>query len=82
MTISLPKRQTDWLEARVADGTFAPVEEGAATIIEERMELEADDLAWATQAVAEARRDIAEGRTLTLDEHRGRVATRLARIGG
>ena len=82
MTISLPKRHTDWLEARVADGTFASIDEAAALIIEERMELEADDLAWAAEAVAEGRRDGTEGRTLSLDEHRSRNATRLARIGG
>jgi Arc/MetJ-type ribon-helix-helix transcriptional regulator len=82
MAIALPKQQIDWLEARVADGTFNSVDEAAAKIIEERMLLEADDLAWAADAVAEARRDIAAGRTMTLEEHRTRNAIRLTRIGG
>ena len=82
MNIALPKPQADWLEARVADGSFASVEEALAQIVAERMDFESDDLVWAVNAVEVARRDVAEGRTITLEEHRARNAARLARIGG
>ena len=82
MNIALPKPHTDWLRARVADGTFDSIDDAIAQFVEERMELGSDDLAWAGDAVAEARRDVAEGRTISLEEHRARNAERLARIGG
>jgi antitoxin ParD1/3/4 len=82
MNIPLPKRHAEWLEAQVADGSFPSVEEAVAQIIEDRIEFETDDLAWASDAIAVARRDIAERRTISLEEHQARNAARLARIGG
>lgn len=82
VTTARPKTHVDWLKAQVTDGTFPSIDEAAASISKERMELEADDLDWAADAVAEARRDIADGRTISLDEHRTRNASQLHRIGG
>ncbi len=88
MNIALPKTHTEWLQSRIADGTFASLDEALAQIVEERMLSEADD--WLPQAGAElemlvesldaARADVAAGRFVTLDEHRARTAERLARI--
>lgn len=82
MKIALPKQQSDWLEARVADGTFASVSDAIVQLVDERMDVWEDDLAWATDAVVEARRDVVEGRTIDLEEHRARNDERLKRHGG
>jgi Arc/MetJ-type ribon-helix-helix transcriptional regulator len=82
MNIALPKAHTEWLQAQVADGTFSSVDEAIAELIEVQMYLGDEELAWASDAVAEARCDVAEGRTMSLDEHRTRNAQRLARLGG
>lgn len=81
MNITLRKAHEDWLKARVADGTFASIDAAIAEIVEERRELEIDDLEWVKDAVAEARCDVVEGRTMTLEEHRSRNAKRLADVG-
>jgi antitoxin ParD1/3/4 len=43
---------------------------------------EHDDMAWAKPLVDEARAAIARGDVLTLEEHRGRNAARLAALRG
>jgi uncharacterized protein (DUF433 family) len=40
-----------------------------------------DDLAWAAESIEAARRDVAEGHGMLLEEHRVRNAARLARLG-
>jgi antitoxin ParD1/3/4 len=82
MAIHLPEAHNKWIEAKVADGTFASVDAAVAELIEERMALEADDMAWAASAVDEARADMTAGRVLPLSEHRSRNAERLAKLAG
>ncbi len=90
MNIALPKPQKEWLEAQVADGSFASVDEALAQIVEERMALDADDALGAGDAewnelvasLDAARAEVATGKFLTLDEHRARNAERLARLRG
>lgn len=74
MSIVLPPAQQQWLEAQVAKGEFASVEDAVQQMIAERMALEIDDLAWAKPYVAEAREAVARGDVLTLEEHRARMA--------
>jgi hypothetical protein len=78
MNIALGKAQTDWLQARVTDGTFAFLDEAVALIVAERMELEDDGLERAVPLLDAARRDVAGGRTLSLNEHHAKNAERLA----
>lgn len=84
MSITLTPDQEAWLRAYVARGDFTSVEEAARRLIDERLAQraveEADDLAWAKPYVAEARTAIAQGETITLDEHKSRNAARLADI--
>jgi antitoxin ParD1/3/4 len=90
MNIALRKSHTEWLQARVADGTFASLDDAFALLVEERMALEADDampdsdaeLAELKESLDAARADVAAGNFLTLEELRARNAERLARLRG
>lgn len=77
MEISLTPAQRAWLEAKVADGEFASLQEAASAAITESMAIEIDDLAWAKPYVDRAREDVLNGDVLTLEEHRLRMAARL-----
>jgi antitoxin ParD1/3/4 len=68
MNIKLPPEQEQWLTARVAEGAFASPEAAVRQMIAERMVLEADDFAWATPYVNEARAAVARGEVVSLDE--------------
>jgi antitoxin ParD1/3/4 len=84
MTITLRPDQEAWLQARVARGDFASIEEAARHLIDERMREraagEGDDLTWTKPHLDEARAAIARGDTVSLDEHKSRNAARLAAI--
>jgi antitoxin ParD1/3/4 len=84
MPITLTPEQEAWIQAHVATGDFASIEEAARQLIDERIaELaidDDDDMAWARPLVEEARADIARGDVITLEEHRARNATRLAAL--
>jgi antitoxin ParD1/3/4 len=54
MLITLTPEQEAWLQARVASGDFASVQEAARQRIAERALEETDDLAWAKPYVDEA----------------------------
>src|SRR5271166_5317393 len=75
MTITLDPEQEEWLKTRVARGDFASVEAAARQLIDERiaeLALEGrDDLAWAKPYVDEALAEVARGKEITLEEHRG-----------
>ena len=82
MTITLRPDQEAWLEARVAGGDFASVEEAARQLIAERIaELaleEQDDMAWAKPFVDEALAEVERGEVITLEEHEARNDARFA----
>ncbi|HEY8072344.1 MAG TPA: hypothetical protein VIE47_10330 [Methylocystis sp.] len=86
MPITLTPDQEAWLQAHVATGDFASIEEAARQLIDERIaEIAAeddDDLEWAKPLLDEARASIARGDVLTLEEHRARNAARRAARGG
>jgi antitoxin ParD1/3/4 len=85
MTITPTADQEASLSALVAAGDFASIEEAARALLDERLaerEIEGDDFAWAKPFIDEAEADIARGNVLTLEEHRARMAARLAALRG
>jgi antitoxin ParD1/3/4 len=85
MPITLTPDQEAWIQAHVATGDFASIEEAARQLIDDRIaELAADDdddMEWAKPLLEEARASIARGDVLTLEEHRQRNAARRAMRG-
>lgn len=83
MTITLTPDQEASLSALVAAGDFASIEAAARALLDERLAeraIEDDDFAWAKPFLDEAEADIAQGDTITLEEHRARNASRLAAL--
>jgi antitoxin ParD1/3/4 len=84
MQIALTPEQEAWLQAHVASGGFASIEEAARQLIDDRIaELAAeedDDLAWAKPVVDEARAAIARGEFVSLEEHKAHIAALLASL--
>jgi antitoxin ParD1/3/4 len=66
MQISLSSEQTEWLEARIADGEFASVDDAMRQLIEERIALDEDDLSWALEDVEAGRLAAARGEVVSL----------------
>ncbi len=86
MPITLTPKQEAWLQAHVATGDFASVEEAARQLIDDRIaeivaEDDDEDLDWAKPLLDEARASIARGDALTLEEHRRKNAARRAMRG-
>ena len=84
MPITLTPEQEAWIQAHVATGDFASIEEAARQLIDDRIaELavdDDDDMEWARPLLEEAREAIARGDVITLEEHRARNAMRLAAL--
>jgi len=84
MTITLTPEQQARLEAYVARGDFPSIEDAARQLIDERLLERAieeeDDLSWAKPYVDEARAEIARGEGISLEEHKRRIAARLAAL--
>jgi antitoxin ParD1/3/4 len=84
MTISLTPKQQAWIDARVARGEFASIEEAARQLIDERiLELdvdENDDMIWAKPLADEALAEVERGEYITLEEYRARNAARLTAL--
>jgi antitoxin ParD1/3/4 len=84
MTITLTAEQLAWLEAYVARGDFPSIEDAARQLIDERLAERAveeeDDLSWAKPFVDEALAAVARGDVMTLEEHKRRIAARLAAL--
>ncbi len=78
MSVTLKPEQLTWIEAHVAAGDFASVEEAVRQLIDDRIAELDDDMAWAKPYVDEARAGLARGEVMTLEEHRARNAARLA----
>ena len=58
ISLSLTPEQQAWIDAHVASGDFASIEEAPRQLIEERIAeraIEEDDLAWAKPYVDQAR---------------------------
>ena len=68
MNVKLPPRQLEWLEAQVAAGQFASVNEALTVAVADLMAIEQDDLAWAKPYVDAARESIARGDVISGEE--------------
>jgi antitoxin ParD1/3/4 len=84
MAITLRPEQEAWIQAHIASGDFASLEEAVRQLIDDRIaEIaldKADDMAWAKPLVDEAREAVARGDVITLEEHKARTAARLAAL--
>jgi antitoxin ParD1/3/4 len=82
MTITLTPEQKTWLDARVARGDFASIEDAVRQLVDERIAErvveENDDMAWAKPYVDEALAAVERGEVITLEEHKTRNAARLS----
>ncbi len=78
MTAPPSSRQQAWLDARIASGEFASVEDAVRQMIDDRMAEEDDDLAWALPYVAEALAEADRGDVLSLQEHEAAMDRLLA----
>ena len=85
MPITLTPEQEAWLQSHVATGAFASIEQAARQLIDERIaerELEDDDLTWVKPLVDEGLAALERGEFMSVEEHKGRNAARLAALKG
>jgi Arc/MetJ-type ribon-helix-helix transcriptional regulator len=68
MTITLTPEQQKRLEAAVAAGQFASVEEAVRFAVDQLVVDELGDLSWAKPYLDEARAQIARGESLSVEE--------------
>jgi Arc/MetJ-type ribon-helix-helix transcriptional regulator len=82
MTITLTPEQQRRLEAAVAAGEFASVEEAVRWAVDQILVTEEDlrDLSWAKPYLDEAREQIARGESISLEEFNAEVDKRLAKL--
>jgi len=81
MIIILTADQEASLNALVASGDFASIEEAARALLDERLaerEIEDDDFAWAKPFIDEAEADIARGAVISREEHDASIKAFLA----
>jgi antitoxin ParD1/3/4 len=77
MDIILPPEQQKWLEAQVAAGQFASLNEAVAVAVADLMAICRDDLSWAKPYVDQARASVARGDVLSGEEYFRRLDTHL-----
>jgi len=73
MTIQLSPEQQRWLEAQVAAGHFASLEQAVAIAVADLMATVADDLDWAKPLVDAASEQLARGEGVSGDEAIARI---------
>jgi antitoxin ParD1/3/4 len=78
MNVLLPREQQEWLEAEVAAGHFASVDEAIAVAVAELKALHDDDLAWAKPYVDKARESVARGNVISGEEFFGNLDAKIA----
>ncbi len=82
MTITLPRDQQEWLEAQVKAGYYDTVEDAVASIVAEHMHLDIDEMSWARELVGEGPISLERDGSLSLEEHRKRIARKLQELDG
>jgi len=80
MKIILPPEQQEWLEAEVAAGHFASIDEALAVAVADLMAIQTMNLAWAKPYVDKARASVARGDVLTGEEYFRRLNDKLASL--
>ncbi|MEA2903944.1 MAG: antitoxin ParD1/3/4 [Alphaproteobacteria bacterium] len=68
MNITLRPEQRKWLEAQVAAGHFASIDEALAIAVADLMAIQSDDLAWAKPYVDRALASAARGDVISGEE--------------
>ena len=77
MTITLKPEQQQWLEAAVAAGRFASVEEAVRFAIDHLFApIDPDDLSWVKPYLDEARQQIARGEYVSHEDFKRGLAER------
>ena len=84
MTINLTPEQIAWLQQRVADGSFASLDEAAQFFMGDAIahaeEIDLDDLEWAKPLVDEARAEIERGEGIPLVEFKAHLKKRISEL--
>jgi antitoxin ParD1/3/4 len=80
MTITLTPEQQKRLEAAVAAGQFASVEEAVRCAVDRMVADEFGDLSWAKPYLDEARASIARGESISLEDFNAHVDERLSKL--
>ena len=82
MTITLTPEQQKRLEAAVAAGQFASVEEAVRFAVDHFVLTDADlaDLSWTKPYLDEARASLARGESVSLEEFNAHVEKRLSKL--
>jgi antitoxin ParD1/3/4 len=80
MNVTLPEDQQKWLEAEVAAGRFASIDEALAAAVAGLMASGREDLAWAKSCVDEALAEIAPNETVTLEKFCGEIEDMMAKL--
>lgn len=83
MTITLTPDQRAWIEAHVASGDYASVEDAARSLIDAAIldhALQEDDLAWAKPLVDEALAAVERGEVISWEEFRAGMRANLAEL--
>jgi len=77
MTITLTPEQQRWLEAEVAAGRIASVEEAVRLAVDLIMPLDTADLSWAKPYLDEARAEISRGEYIDHADFKRELAERI-----
>jgi Arc/MetJ-type ribon-helix-helix transcriptional regulator len=83
MTITLTSEQQKWLEAEVAAGRFASVEDAVRLAVAELMTpIDTSDLSWAKPYIDEAYASLARGEGIPAEQVFAELDARLKQRGG
>jgi antitoxin ParD1/3/4 len=80
MNITLPPEQQEWLEAQVAAGQFASIDQALAVAVADLMAIQEDDLEWAKPLVQQARASVARGDVISGEEYFTWLDTELKKL--
>jgi len=80
MNIKLPPEQLKWLEAEVAAGHFASIDEALTLAVADLMAIYDDDLAWAKPYVDEALASVERGDVISGEDYFKWLDSRLKKL--
>jgi antitoxin ParD1/3/4 len=80
MNVTLTPEQQQWLNAQVAVGNFASIEEALTIAIADLMALYDDDLAWTKPYVDQARASVGRGDVLSQEAYFQGLETKIAAL--
>ncbi|HVY12757.1 MAG TPA: hypothetical protein VHB73_04255 [Alphaproteobacteria bacterium] len=80
MNITLSPDQQKSLEAQVAAGRFASIEEAVRFAVSHFLPVDTTDLSWAVPYLEEARMSLSRGESLSLKEFKAHAEKRLSEL--